>query len=79
MSKPKVMLFGAEWCASCKSMKQVLESVADIEYIDIDSDVSAHLVKDHQIRGVPTYINTENGKRGVGLKSLEDAKYTLGL
>ena len=58
----KLMHFTATWCLPCKQMKPAIEefrfSNKDVEYhnIDVDLPENAELVKDFEIRGVPTFI-----------------------
>lgn len=76
----KIKLFGAEWCQACKLAKPLLERLGEVEYIDIDSDSGMEEAQALGIRGVPTYVNTENGKRGSGaLRSVAAAKEILGV
>lgn len=52
-----VKLFGASWCAGCKSMKQTLDSIgANYEYVDIDSESGSELALKYKVRGLPTMV-----------------------
>lgn len=55
----KLLKFGASWCASCKSLSQVLETM-DISPVtvvqDIDIDKNVELTKQYAIKSVPTMI-----------------------
>ena len=58
----KLMHFTAIWCLPCKQMKPVIEEFRfankDVEYhnIDVDLPENEELIKDFEIRGVPTFI-----------------------
>lgn len=79
----KILKFGAEWCAPCKSMKKVLENAdlgIDIEEIDVDGEGSSELLKKYDVRSVPTLVivNGDNIiSKLVGSKSLFDIQNWL--
>ena len=68
---------GAEWCAPCKAMSPVLETVSTqvskkIEFLDLDIDENTAFASALSIRGVPTLIifnNTKEIARKVGTVS----------
>jgi thioredoxin 1 len=68
----QVYRFTASWCAPCKALGQVLQSIdsqVPIEVVDIDE--KPELAAQYQVRGVPTLVMVENGtelKRFSGMK-----------
>ena len=55
----KILRFTASWCAPCKVMATILESMKDeinipIEVVDID--VFPEIAKEYFVRGVPTLV-----------------------
>ena len=56
----KLLKFGAEWCAPCKSMEEQLKNftACEIERHDVDSDdeKTLALIEKYRIRSVPTMI-----------------------
>ncbi len=73
MSKIKVMVYSAQWCAPCKKNKQVLDDNGiDYEYIDIEENND--LCIEYGIRSVPTTIIFESSakeRRIIGVLSQE--------
>ena len=75
----KVLKFSASWCGPCKAMAKVIEAAGDkirLSIEDIDIDTNPVLVKQYQIRSVPTLVIVDvDGRelsRSVGMSS-EDA------
>lgn len=53
----QIKVFTASWCNPCKALKQTLNTqglTSNIEFLDVDD--SPELVKQYQIRGVPTTL-----------------------
>ena len=56
------MHFTADWCGPCKQMKPLIEEFRfmnkDVNYYSINVDLpeNAELIKDFEIKGVPTLI-----------------------
>lgn len=50
-----MIVIGAEWCSACKSLKQVLEN-NNIGYTYIDADKNPEVIKEFNIRSLPTTI-----------------------
>ena len=60
----KLLKFGAEWCAPCKSMDEQLKTfdACELEKHDVDSDdtKTLSLIEKYKIRSVPTMILLDN-------------------
>lgn len=73
-----VLYFTADWCNPCQRTKPIAEDlkrdgIIDFQFIDADSQLE--LVKQFQIKSVPTYILIRNGqevKRMNGAKTKQD-------
>ena len=60
-----VLYFTADWCNPCKKVKPIVEemnkdSITKFQMIDVDSEME--LTKKFEIRSVPTFILTKDGK-----------------
>ena len=72
-----VLYFTADWCNPCKKVKPIVEemnkdSITKFQMIDVDSEME--LTKKFEIRSVPTFILTKDGKeikRTTGAQSRE--------
>lgn len=51
----KVLKFGADWCAACKSLTRTLTGV-DIPVIELDLDTDSETAIAMRIRSVPTLV-----------------------
>jgi thioredoxin 1 len=65
--KPIVVDFWAEWCAPCKVVKPILESISknyakQVEFIEIDADKSQEILKHYKIMGIPTVMAVRDGE-----------------
>ena len=64
MSFKKCIKFGAVWCAPCRILGPIfhrvseMEDFKDVEFydLDIDDQENAELVRNYQIRNVPTVL-----------------------
>lgn len=62
MLKKDIYVFKASWCAPCKAYAPVLEEIkgdlaalnAEVHFVDADDN--ADLVKQYNVRGVPTTV-----------------------
>lgn len=57
--KNLVIIFGAEWCPYCKSLKKDLNNISSFaKYIVcfIDTDKNEALIKKYRIKGLPTSV-----------------------
>ena len=72
----KVLKFKASWCAPCKHLTQILNSVAtDVTIEEVDIDQNPTLTQQYKIRGVPTMVMLHDDaevKRFTGVKSKEE-------
>lgn len=56
-----MIVVGAEWCSACKSLKQALDSKG-IGFTYIDADKNPEVIKEYNIRSLPTSIvKSESG------------------
>lgn len=58
----KLLKFGANWCAPCRSLVPILEELKDkvvIEDIDVD-EVDPVVLTNYKIRNIPVLIITKN-------------------
>ncbi|WP_310322015.1 thioredoxin family protein [Hydrogenophaga palleronii] len=86
--KPTVIEFGANACVSCREMKPVLAALAQshgdrITVLDLDILKERHLIRQNQIRLMPTQVffdaqGRETG-RNMGKISAEDILTRLGV
>ncbi len=86
--KPTVIEFGANACVTCREMKPVLAALAKshgdrITVLDLDILKERHLIRQHQIRLMPTQVffdaqGRETG-RNMGKISAEDILTRLGV
>lgn len=65
--RPAIMMFSAPWCHACKHMEPGFNSVAGlhnhtIDFYIVNTDKIKPLVKQCNIRGLPTIICSKNGK-----------------
>lgn len=70
----ELLAFKASWCAPCKGMEPILDSLQDDGLVVKKLDVEAQIeeAKEFQVRAVPTYVILEDGKeieRLVGAQS----------
>jgi len=69
----EVVVFSAEWCTGCNTVKQKLNSAGiDFKVIDIETDEGITLCKDKMVRSIPVVF--VDGKRfdGSSPKTLND-------
>ena len=58
-----ILRFTASWCQPCKALTAMLNEVqltVPMRVIDIDKE--EHLVKEYQVRSIPTLIQIQDGK-----------------
>jgi thioredoxin 1 len=60
-----VLYFTADWCNPCKKVKPIVEeinkdSITKFQMIDVDLEME--LTKRFEVRSVPTFILTKDGK-----------------
>ncbi len=65
--KPIVIDFWAEWCAPCKLVKPILESISknfsgQVDFIEINADESQDILKHYKIMGIPTIMAVRDGE-----------------
>ncbi len=74
--------FFAEWCAPCRMLVPILETIAEemqgkIKLCKVDIDQAQNVTSEYQVTSVPTLILFKDGKevsRTVGLKDAESLK-----
>jgi len=72
-----VFYFTAEWCGPCKKTRPVVEDMKKegFEFQMIDADYEQLLIKQFQVKSIPTFILLEDGKelnRITGAKTREE-------
>ena len=71
----KILYFTASWCAPCKALSPVMDSLqGQINFDKIDVDSNTDLSTQYGVRGVPSLVLVENGKevnRLTGVQSKE--------
>jgi len=71
----KILYFTAAWCAPCKALSPVMDSLqGQINFDKIDVDTNTDLSVQYGVRGVPSLVLVENGNevgRLVGAQTKE--------
>ena len=71
----KILYFTASWCAPCKALSPIMDSLqGQINFDKIDVDSNTDLSAQYGVRGVPSLVLVENGKevnRLTGIQSKE--------
>ena len=71
----KILYFTASWCAPCKTLSPIMDSLqGQINFDKIDVDSNTDLSAQYGVRGVPSLVLLENGEeigRLVGVQSKE--------
>ena len=71
----KILYFTASWCAPCKALSPIMDSLrGQINFDKIDVDSNTDLSTQYGVRGVPSLVLVENGKevnRLTGVQSKE--------
>eukprot|EP01050_Picozoa_sp_SAG11_P023566 SAG11_NODE_4771_length_1773_cov_53.509081_2_plen_82_part_00 len=71
----KILYFTASWCAPCKALSPVMDSLqGQINFDKIDVDTNTDLSAQYGVRGVPSLVLVENGNevgRLVGAQTKE--------
>lgn len=60
-----VYYFTADWCNPCKQVRPIVEEMnreTETKFQIIDADTEMDLIKQFNIRSVPTFILLDNGK-----------------
>ena len=79
----QAILFTANWCAACQTMKPIIEQATKetkVQLSKIDTDYDVSLTQQYNIRSIPTLIILENGNevnRHVGSMSSETLKQLI--
>lgn len=60
-----ILMFSAEWCSPCKTIKQWLPD----DVVVLDADVEHDLVNQYKVRSVPTFVKIKNGDMRTGSMS----------
>ena len=80
MKRPTILLFTADWCKPCQSMKPIIKEVAeelpvDYEFIDVTSEDSR--IEKYLVRSTPTIVIEDGGlmkARFVGFQTADILK-----
>ena len=59
-----VFYFTADWCGPCKTTRPIVEEMKreGFEFQRIDADYEQLLVKQFEVKSIPTFILLEDGK-----------------
>ena len=78
-SRPKLIIFSADWCAPCKKAKQAMQSniklkriVQDYDVVKYNFDVDKEAKEKYNVNKVPTFIVEIEGeelRRQIGFTS----------
>jgi thioredoxin 1 len=76
---PVILDFGAEWCAPCKRLSPILDSLATewtnkVIIYSVDADANGELVMQFRVMSLPTLVLVKDGKevsRTIGLQNRE--------
>jgi|GEM_PF-2140473 len=83
---PSMVIFSAEWCGGCKSLKEPLQKIADnsefvhITFLKVDVDKFDALSKKYHVRYLPTIYFMKNGQTKheiIGAKSEKELRDTI--
>lgn len=82
---PVLIDFYADWCAPCRAMKPILETVKNqlgdgISIYKIDVDKNQQISERYQVRSIPTLILFKNGEpiwRHSGVVSARELEQTI--
>jgi len=70
-SERKYIIFGADWCESCKFLRKALEQgelLSQVEFLNIDELWVAQVAAFYQIKSVPAMLEINNRGRIVAAK-----------
>ena len=68
--KPVIVMFHASWCGPCKSMKPLVESLAEkhkFVLLGVDGGEEGELARQQGVRGVPTLAAYLEGEKVVSV------------
>lgn len=80
---PVVVYFSAPWCAPCKVMGPLVDTISktieDAKFGKVNVDENQDIAKEFEIISIPTLIFFKNGKpvdrlKGIVIKSVIEAK-----
>ena len=73
-----ILYFTADWCHPCKKVKPIVEELnresSGVKFQVIDADSETELVKQFEVRSVPTFIVLDGGveiNRAIGAQTRE--------
>lgn len=64
--RPIIVMFHASWCGPCKTMKPIMDNLAQrlkFDLIGVDGGTETQLAESEGIRNVPTLIAFQDGKQ----------------
>jgi thioredoxin 1 len=78
--QPIVVDFWAPWCAPCRMTKPVLEKLAreyqdKVEFLEVNADESAELLRQYKVMGIPTVMAFRQGEQAariIGVRNEPD-------
>jgi len=80
-----VLFFTADWCQSCKGMKNMVKEICskqkELKLYKIDIEKSEELAEQFEVKSLPTFILCKEGQeidRRVGSSSSRDLEKFIG-
>lgn len=73
LNKPVLIVFTADWCGFCNSLKKELKSIIPdhkyvVGYLDIDNEINKELLKKYRIESLPTSILLDSSGKEIKRK-----------
>jgi thiol-disulfide isomerase/thioredoxin len=61
---PELTVFSAKWCGACQRAKPIVSQIErlGVKVIRVDADEQPQLLKENNVRSLPTFIAVKDGK-----------------